>query len=383
MSESSARWLQPPPLDEEHRYAGQSATALMTGPPLSAEKLATAEQEVAALQARFLPDVQSWLRDAIPRSEQGLSRLLRYHLGWEDADGVASPSSGGKALRPVLCLTACELAGGDWHRALPAAAALELVHNFSLIHDDILDGDVLRRGRQTVWSIWGVPAALSAGNAMRVIADRTLARLEDVGVPGVSVAKASAELTRGYLEMLEGQHLDVALELRSDVTVAEYLDMIGRKTGALFATAMYLGALVATDDAETAHAFGACGRLMGMAFQVRDDYLGVWGDPDAMLKPAADIKRKKKSLPIVYMLEHTSDDDRVWLDEAYADDQISGPNVDRILDLLERLNAPEYVQRTARAIASAAVASAAGLCLTHEQHTALPQIVRHFITREK
>ena len=382
MSESPTRWPQPPFLDDERHDAGHSATAVLSGPSRSRAP-ATAEQEVAALQARFLPDLQSSLRDAVPRSEQGLSRLLRYHLGWEDADGIAGPSSGGKALRPVLCLTACELAGGDWHRALPAAAALELVHNFSLIHDDILDGDVMRRGRETVWKVWGVPAALAAGNAMRVIADRTLARLEDVGVPGASVAEASAELSRGYLEMLEGQHFDVALELRSDVTVAEYLDMICRKTGALFAAAMFLGALVATDDTETAHTFGACGRLMGMAFQVRDDYLGVWGDQHAMLKPAADIKRKKKSLPIVYMLEHASDDDRVWLDEAYADDQISGANVDRILDLLERLDAPQYVQRTARATASAAVASAAGLCLTHEQHRVLQQIACYFVTREK
>ena len=382
MSESSARWLQPPSLHVERRDAGHSATALMSAPPRSREP-ATAEQEVAALQARFLPDVQFWLRDAIPSSEQGLSRLLRYHLGWEDADGIAGPSGGGKALRPVLCLTACELTGGDWHRALPAAAALELVHNFSLIHDDILDGDVLRRGRETVWKVWGVPAALAAGNTMRVIADRTLARLEDVGVPGACAAKASAELTRGYLEMLEGQHLDVALELRSDVTVAEYLDMICRKTGALFATAMFFGALVATDDAETARAFGACGRLMGMAFQVRDDYLGVWGDPHAMLKPAADIKRKKKSLPIVYMLEHASDDDRAWLDEAYADDQISGPNVERIRELLEQLNARQYVQRTARATASDAIASGTGLCLTHEQHRVLQEIALYFVTREK
>ncbi len=382
MSETSTRWLQPPFLDEEHRDAGHSATALMSRPPLSRE-LATAEHEVAALQARFLPDVQSWLRDAIPRSEQGLSRMLRYHFGWEDADGIAGPSSGGKAVRPVLCLTACELAGGDWHRALPAAAALELVHNFSLIHDDILDGDVLRRGRETLWKVWGVPAALAAGNAMRVIADRTLARLEDAGVPGASVAEASAELTRGYLEMLEGQYLDVALELRSDVTVAEYLDMICRKTGALFATAMFLGALVATDDPETAHAFGACGRLMGMAFQVRDDYLGVWGDPHTTLKPAADIKRKKKSLPVVYMLEHAHADDRAWLDEAYADDQISGPNVERILDLLERLNVRQYVLRTAQVTASDALATGRGLCLTHEQHRVLQQIARYFVTREK
>ena len=345
--------------------------------------LASPKQQVAELQARYLPDVMRWLRAVLPACEPGLSQLLRYHLGWEDDEGIASPASSGKALRPILCATACELAGGDWRAALPAAAALELVHNFSLIHDDIQDGDVTRRGRETVWSLWGVPAALAGGNAMRVIAERTLTRLEDTGVAPASVAIASAELTRGYLEMIEGQYLDLSFEHRQDVTVAEYLDMISRKTGALFESAMFLGALVATGDADTARAFGGSGRGMGVAFQVRDDYLGVWGDPDTMLKPAADIKRKKKSLPITYMLEQASDDDRAWLGEAYADDEISGPNVERILELLERLDARQYVQRTAQAAASDALALGTGLCLTHEQQGVLQEIACYFVTREK
>ena len=345
--------------------------------------LAPPRQPVAELQARYLPDVMRWLRDVLPGSEPGLSQLLRYHMGWEDAGGTARPPGSGKALRAILCLTACELAGGDWHAALPAAAALELVHNFSLIHDDIQDGDATRRGRETVWSIWGLPAALAGGNAMRVIAERTLTRLEDTGVSPASVAIASAELTRGYLDMIEGQYLDLSFEHRQYVPVADYLGMISRKTGALFESAMFLGSLVATDDIDIARAFGATGRGMGIAFQVRDDYLGVWGDPDTMLKPAADIKRKKKSLPIVHMLERAGGDDRAWLGEAYADDQISGPNVERILDLLERLNVRHYVERTAQATASDALASGTGLCLTHEQQRVLQDIAWYFVTREK
>ena len=344
---------------------------------------ATAEKQVAALQARYLPDVLRWLRDAFPDSEPGLPQLLRYHLGWEDAEGVATPSDTGKALRPILCLTACELAGGDWHQALPAAAALELVHNFSLVHDDIQDGDVLRHGRQTVWSLWGVPAALSGGNAMRVIADRTLSRLEDTGVPEQSVAAASSELAQRYLEMIEGQYLDVSFEQRWDVTIAEYLDMIGRKTGALFESAMFLGALVATNDTRAARAFGACGRGMGTAFQVRDDYLGVWGDPETMLKPAADIQRKKKSLPMVYMLGRASDNDLAWLAEAYAHDQISEPNVQRILKLLEQLDARQYVQRIAEATASDALASGAAPDLAPDTRETLEALARYFVTRDK
>ena len=175
----------------------------------------------------------------------------------------------------------------------------------------------------------------------------------------------------------------MSFEERRDVSVAEYLEMIGRKTGALFESAMFLGALVATNDTEMAHAFGACGRWMGMAFQVRDDYLGVWGDPETMLKPAADIQRKKKSLPMVYMLQRASDDDLAWLAEAYAHDQISEPNVQRILKLLERLDAQRYVRRVAEANASDALALGTGLCLTHEQQRVLQEIARYFVTREK
>ena len=344
---------------------------------------ATPEQQVAALQAQYLPYVQTWLRNALAGTAAGINRLLRYHMGWEDAEGVPTPSDGGKALRPVLCLTACELAGGDWHRALPAAAALELVHNFSLVHDDIQDGDVLRRGRETLWSVWGVPAALSGGNAMRVIADRTLAKLETSGLPPAAVMRASADLNRRYLEMIEGQYLDVSFEQRPQVTVAEYLDMIGRKTGALFESAMFLGALMATDDVGRAHAFGACGRHMGIAFQVRDDYLGVWGDPAKTLKPLTDIQRKKKSLPMVYMLEAANREDRAWLAGAYAGDEISSENLERILQLLDRLGARAYVTRTAKACASEARSLARALGLPAGRRRTLEAVAAYCVQRDR
>ncbi len=343
----------------------------------------TPEQHVASLQAEYLPDVGAWLREALADPGAGINHLLRYHMGWEDAEGMLTPSEGGKALRPVLCLTACELAGGDWHRALPAAAALELVHNFSLVHDDIQDGDVLRRGRETLWSVWGVPAALSGGNAMSVIADRTLAKLETSGLPPAAVMQASAELNRRYLEMIEGQYLDMAFEQRALVTSAEYLDMIGRKTGALFESAMFLGALVANDDPGQAHAFGACGRRMGVAFQVRDDYLGVWGDPAKTLKPLTDIRRKKKSLPMVYMLETASRDDQAWLADAYANDQISNENLERILLLLDRLGAQEYVTRIAEERASEAVSLAGALGLPARRRRTLEAIAAYCVQRDR
>ena len=144
--------------------------------------LATAEQQVTALRKRFREDIQSTLHEALVDSPSGLFSLLRYHLGWEEADGTPANVVTGKGLRPILCLTACELAGGDWRRALPAAAALELVHNFSLIHDDIQDRDERRWGRPTLWTVHGESKAIAAGNALRVLADRTLMRLAAAGL---------------------------------------------------------------------------------------------------------------------------------------------------------------------------------------------------------
>ena len=346
--------------------------------------LAPAERKVAALQHRFVDSIQTSLREAVIDSPSGFFGLLRYHLAWEDAAGQPLAGDGGKGLRPVLCLTACDLCGADWHRALPAAAALELVHNFSLIHDDIQDGDEVRRGRPTLWSVRGVAPAITAGNAMLVIADQALASLTKSGVPGETVLEAAAELTAHYLEMIEGQYLDMAFEEREHVTVEEYLDMIGRKTGALIESAMYLGALIATGRRETANTFGECGRKLGLAFQIRDDFLGVWGHPDQTGKPvAADIRRKKKTLPMVYMFQQAAEDDRAWLRDAYAGEEVSGTNVERILSLLERLGAQSYVQGIAEGQASDALTSVAALNLPEDAGGKLEAMAEYFVTRQK
>lgn len=346
--------------------------------------IATAEQEVAALQTRFLPDVKTRIRAAVPSSDSGFFKLLRYHLGWEDLQGNPANEDSGKALRPVLCLMACDLAGGDWRSALPAAAALELVHNFSLIHDDIQDGDTTRRGRPTLWSARGMPAAVAAGNAMRVIADQTLTTLTESGLPAEAAVSAAMELTQRYLEMIEGQYMDMSFEQAERVLVDEYMDMIGRKTGALIESAMYLGALVASGDPARARAFGDCGRKLGLAFQVRDDYLGVWGNPNATGKAVgADIRRKKKALPMVYMLEHATEEDLQWVTPALAEQEVSGENVDRMLALLDRLEARLYVQRVAESQAEDALGAVTTLGLPEAAYAKLEAMAGFFVTRQK
>ena len=347
--------------------------------------VATAEQQVIALQQRFREDIQATLRGAMLDSPSGLFSLLRYHLGWEEADGTPANVVTGKGLRPILCLTACDLAGGDWHRALPAAAALELVHNFSLIHDDIQDRDERRWDRPTLWTVHGESKAIAAGNALRVVADQTLMRLTTAGLAQDLMSDITFELTGRYLEMIEGQYMDMNFENSDDVTVEQYLDMVGRKTGALIESAMFMGALVATSDRTKAEAFGACGRRLGLAFQIRDDYLGVWGDPAFTGKAVgADIRRKKKSMPVVHLFEHVAVGDRDWLHEAYATDgEVAGEDVERILGILSDLGTPEYVQGAAVGHAQGGIDAVAGLGLTGDASETLAAMAEFFVTREK
>ena len=341
-----------------------------------------AEQQIAGLAGRFLPEVERCLREAVQAGGE-LAPMLRYHMGWETMAG-APASGGGKALRPILCLAACEMSGGDWRDALPAAAALELIHNFSLIHDDIQDGDETRRGMPTLWRIRGVPQALTAGNAMRVIADRTAGALGRGGVtPGIAQG-AAAELTRKYLEMIEGQYLDLSFEAAEHVSAADYLDMIGRKTGALLESAMYMGALVATGDPAAARRFGECGMRLGVAFQVRDDYLGVWGDPAATGKPVgADIRRKKKSLPAVYLFENAPDEERQWLEETYRAGEIVGERLEDVMAMLGRLEGGAYVQRIAEEQAQQAIAAVGSLAIPEESKQLLGAVAEFFATRDR
>ena len=310
------------------------------------------DQELVTLQNKYLNAVYSTLGNIVPNavrdSKTAIHALLRYHLGWENTDGTISTTGSGKALRPLLCLMACDMAGGNWEKALPAAASLELVHNFSLIHDDIQDHDLTRRGRDTTWSVWGIPKAVSAGNAMRVLADQSILNLSSIGISDHTATSASLLLTSRYMEMIEGQYLDMSFEQMEFVSTSDYLDMISRKTGALIQSSMQLGALVATEDQKTAELFGECGRLLGLAFQVRDDYLGVWGDPNVFGKPVgSDIKRKKKALPAVYALQEAHGKDLDALRSIYGLSVLGDAEVQTVMDIMETVKTADYVQETA------------------------------------
>lgn len=258
----------------------------------------------AAFSQRYLPPLEAEMRVVVASDDDRLAALfgmLHYHLGWADQDFHPVTTSAGKRIRPTLCLLVCEACGGCWEQALPAAAAIELLHNFSLIHDDIEDGDAQRRGRATLWTIWGEAQAINTGDALFSLSELAILRLVERNVPAAIVVRAITTFNRTCVALTGGQHLDIGFEGRDDVTVADYLAMVRGKTAALLTCTCQLGALIAGAEPAQHEAMAQFGLNLGLAFQVRDDILGIWGDPGVTGKPAgADIVRRKKSLPIVH-----------------------------------------------------------------------------------
>ncbi|MGB0385196.1 MAG: polyprenyl synthetase family protein [Ardenticatenaceae bacterium] len=262
-----------------------------------------------ASQEEMLAAIEQEMRDVLEveaSPKNHMYGMMHYHMGWIDQQFQPANNKAGKRLRPLLCLLCCQGAGGDWQQAVPAAAALELLHNFSLIHDDIQDASPTRRGRLAVWNIWGIPLGLNAGDALFALAHLALNRLIDRGVDAQIVVQALRRFDETCVQLTQGQHADIQFETRDDVTQEEYLDMIEGKTAALISLSTELGALIAGRDKQTIKQYAAFGRHLGMAFQVRDDMLGIWGDERRMGKSAtSDIETRKKTLPVLYGLAHS------------------------------------------------------------------------------
>ncbi|MBI4297338.1 MAG: polyprenyl synthetase family protein [Chloroflexi bacterium] len=314
---------------------------------------------------RYRSCIERELREILAPEDIPCRQLLHYHLGWMDEHGNPGPGFGGKALRPTLCLLACQAVGGDMEQALPAAAALELAHNFSLVHDDIQDGDSQRRHRPTLWYLWGKAQALNAGNALRILAGRALERLEGQGVPIPKRLQASRLLDRSILEMIEGQYLDLSYESRLDIATQAYLEMVERKTAALIGCSLHLGALLGGGDGTTAEAFCNAGRKLGLAFQIRDDILGIWGREESTGKPlGGDLRRRKKSYPVVLALEKATGTARDELLSLYASGSpLEETEIGCVLQLLEELRVREQAQDKARALKEEALIALGGqLC---------------------
>ena len=253
--------------------------------------------------AVWLPRIEREMRAAVKLGglPTAFNAMLRYHLGFANADGSPSRVASGKRIRPVLLLLACEACGGSAEQALPAAAAVELLHNFSLIHDDIEDGDAVRRGRPALWKLHGVPHGINAGDAMFAQAHKAL---EQLLAPAERVLRSLRAFDAMCLHLTVGQHLDISFESRTDVTADDYMRMIGGKTAALTRACAEIGAIIAGAGARAISNLGEFGRSLGLAFQLQDDVLGIWGDSAKTGKPQNDLARRKKTLPVLFAADH-------------------------------------------------------------------------------
>lgn len=300
--------------------------------------------------AQLLPQIEAELQDVARLPHHSLGTyygMMRYHLGWLDEHLQPVEARSGKRLRPLLCLLASEAAEGDPQQALPAAGAVELVHNFSLVHDDIQDVSHYRRGRRSVWDIWGAAHGINVGDGLFVLARLALYRLEGRGVPLDRIQAVTRALNQACMSLCEGQFFDMTFEERLEVDQDQYLWMIRHKTAALLATAMEMGAIIATEDADVIDHLRCFGEQLGMAFQIQDDILGAWGDESVTGKSAAtDIRDKKKTLPVVYVLGHPAERSSArQLAELYSrEEPLDTQAIEEALTLLERAGAREYAE---------------------------------------
>ncbi|MGZ9160787.1 MAG: polyprenyl synthetase family protein [Candidatus Limnocylindrales bacterium] len=273
-------------------------------------------------------------------STHGLYEMVRYHLA---LDGKGA--NGGKRVRPLLGLLAYASIAGDHRRALPGAAAVELGHNFSLVHDDIEDGDTERRHRPTLWSLHGIPQAINTGDTLFSLSRIALHRLTDLGFPDRTVLRLMRLYDETCLALCEGQYIDIATSESDEVmSVEAYFDMIGRKTAALIAASIEAGALLATEDEAVIARYRGFGWALGLAFQLNDDLLGIWGAEQTTGKAPSDVAHKKKTLPVIYAVEHAGPVDRTRLLELYAMDHPSPGELTEIVEILDRVGAREYTR---------------------------------------
>lgn len=304
-------------------------TLVQTQPP-DLEDQALLDQ----LLTPYLTDATTVLGQRAPL----LAEMVRYHLGDLDADLRPAPPGTidrGKRIRPAVAILSTIATTGEADRGAAVAAAIELVHNFTLIHDDIQDESPTRRHRPTVWSLWNIGQAINAGDALFAAAHLPFFQLTDLGVPPALTLRLLEALARTTIEIVAGQTLDLGFEGRADVTSDDYLAMIAGKTAAILRYAAWAGATLGEAGDEVADQFATFGLALGLGFQVRDDALGIWGATAATGKVQADdIRRRKQSLPILLLRERAAPAIRNELIAIYQAPTIDPAGIERVLALL-------------------------------------------------
>ncbi len=297
--------------------------------------------------SRYRQALEEELRQTFAWQEGLLYNMLLYQLGWMDDQGTPVSGLSGERIHPVLSLLSCESLVGKHDPALPAAAAVELVHNFALIHEDVQSGSPNRGQRPTVWWIWGPGQAINAGDGMHALARVALMRLRDRGMAASRVLDAMRLLDESCLTMCEGQYMDLVFQEKLEVGVNSYLKMATAKTGALMSCAMGLGALAATEDDDSVRAFQECGKALGVAYQIRADVQDLWATSGEGM-PSDNVLNKKKLLPIVYTLEVGDIRTKRELGTIYFKRVLEPDDVRQVINILNEKSALEHAEKMIR-----------------------------------
>lgn len=291
--------------------------------------------------------------------------------------------AGGKRLRPVIVVAAAEALGEEAEKALPFAVAVELVHNFTLVHDDIMDRDEFRRGVPTVHKLWGEPLAITAGDLLYAKAFEALTDAHDKGVPAERVTKAVRVLAKASSIIAEGQAMDMMFEEEEYVDIEDYLKMIYKKTGALFEASAVLGGLVATDDENILSSLASYGKSLGIAFQIRDDILGIMGKEEELGKPVgSDVREGKKTLPILYALGRLEGEAREKLEKVLGNRDAGREEIEEVARLIKESGAIEYAEELARRYSEQALA-ALKVLPESEYREMLEELARFAVSRTR
>ncbi len=332
--------------------------------------------------ARYLPALETEMHAIItPRADSPalLYGMLHYHLGWVNRDFQPVQRNAGKRLRPIFLLLVCEAQGGEWLPALPVAAAVELLHNFSLIHDDIEDQDPRRHGHPTLWAIWGEAQAINAGDTLFNLACQAFLRLRARGVAPAHILELQECYLEAVTQLTEGQCRDIGFENAATIAEETYLQMVGGKTAALLSLCGEAGGMLAEAPVERVMALREFGYNLGMSFQMQDDLLGLWGDPERTGKPVgSDLRQHKKTLPILHGMAVSAE-----LRELLTLPTLTGAEITHAQQLLETTGSRAYTQTRARNYHRQALAAFERSQGTGEAQEALRTLAQRLLGRNK
>lgn len=310
-------------------------------------------------------------------------RQIHEHFDYDYPNALSNPKpfAAGKRVRPLLMALVARSLRGNYQHVLAAGVALELIHNFTLIHDDIMDASDTRRGRATIWKNYGVAQAIDSGDGLFALGILSSLELGDEVSPAKTL-QATQVLLQACLDTVEGQALDISFETRLDITPEEYLTMIGLKTGRFIEVAIQIGALLSSDDTTIIENYAKFGKYLGLAFQMWDDYLGIWGDPEIIGKSSTgDIEQKKKSYPITYAFTHGDSSQKARMTEIYQQESLSQDDVAEVLAILDSLDVRAKTKDIVEDYYANAMAALDAVGIDNEDYKHLKELAQFVIQR--